>query len=246
MADPRPFVVTVQEDTHSAWLGTRVPPGPYELTPGPGGGQWLLTPAPPAPRPYRVVDRYERGWLTCDEVPATYPELADAPGTYADLVATRGPLRPVVAMPGEDRDELRRVLARAGAAAVATVLVAVRDLVRQYHDRDGHDGRLVAGRPGSWESAAMLRLGWTTGVIADHRVDRDALLVLTATVRRWVDEPTRFVEVAENLASVFGRVVDGRGGWGEVTDRLVGRHPQCEAIRGWLSGASSWYPPFGL
>lgn len=232
----------VDEDDRTTFVPV-VPGGVYDVRRA-TDGLWLLVPRPPAPYPHRVVDRYQRGWwLVGDGTWETYPRLGTLSG-YPQLAGQRGPLRPVLPMKRADGETLHRVLAHAGTKAAATVLAALHKVDQQCYDRDGHDARLVAGRPGSWESALLPRLAHEVGAgIKAGRVDPEALAVVIDTLRGWIFTDDRFTEVAENLAHVFGRVIDGRGGWNQVADQWLRTGIYDEEVRRLLASTSAWYQP---
>lgn len=198
-----------------------------------------------ADRPHRVVDRLQRGWITTTDPCQTYPDInSDRAWTLAELEAERGPLRPVVPMPDDDRRRMVAALEHARQRALASALVGLYRVARECYDADGHDHRLLAGRPGSWESALLPRFAWEAGVdIGASRIDPVAVSTTTMVVHGWVFHPHRFVEVAENLAVVLGDAVDRRGGWELVADQWLRRHPLSEDLRGFVLSRSSRFPP---
>lgn len=236
--------VFISGDSRTLYIPT-IPAGRYKLARTDAAGVWAFIRQPDPATPYRVVDRNQRGWLTCNPQPSTYPELdGPAPETYAQLAADRGPLRPVLAMTRVDCDRLHRALAEAEITAAATLISALGVLADECRERDGHTGRLVAGRPGSWESELLPRLGghFARRISAD-RVDTQALAVVTEVVRGWIFRDDRYTEVAESLAEMFGMVVDGRGGWERVADRRIRTGPDAEQVRNYLTSGSGWYHP---
>src|SRR2546421_737827 len=115
-------------------------------------------------------------------------------------------------------------LAVAGTRAVTTLLAVLVHLRSTCWSNDGHDGRLTAGRPGSWESTFVRDLAWALDPIPeDAGLDRDAFTAVWDHLYGWVFDEARYVEVAENVARVTGRLVDGRGGWDQISDPWV-RH----------------------
>lgn len=236
---PRLYVAS--DDDRTAFVPV-VAPGEYDLRTL-AGGRWVLVPRPAPTRPYRVVDRFGRGWLTCHERASTFPDV-EGEWTLERIIAERGPVREVVGPTRGDVDELERALACAKRRAAASVLYALHQVARALHELHGHDELLVAGRPGSWESALLPSLAYEVGSrISAGRVDMAATAIVIGTLNLWTTERDTYTEVAENLAAVFGQVVDGRGGWGEVADRWLLESPHDEKVRNLLTSTSRWYSP---
>lgn len=209
----------------------------------------------PSPLPGRVVDRDNRGWfLTADaDGRSVYIEM---PGgttfTYTDLAEAHGPIRPVVPLTNVDADALRELLARAGRKAITTLAAAL-ELVH-HRLRESHGGlaryaesdayartTLVAGRPGSWESALIhevvlfgngLNLVDTpAGDVVQRRahgphrrVDAAVRDDLAAILERWVTDPDGYTEVAENLSGLVSGFADeqfGADGWTCIADQWL-------------------------
>ncbi|MEU1824175.1 hypothetical protein ABZ502_17330 [Streptomyces abikoensis] len=209
------------------------------------------------PRPYRVVDREFQGWF-CSSDGLYTADRGDARGletmTYTDLDAARGPLRPVVPPTAEESAAVRAALASAGRKAAASVLVALHRLVLQDATAQRADGgsprnRLMAGREGSWETAAMVSLAWNVGSdLAEKpaRYDETAVAELVRVVDGWVSGADQYTEVAANLASAFSAIADEAGGWTAVADRYLQRHQRVghpdhvvEAVQNYLMSQSS-------
>lgn len=238
-----PRLHVAADDDRTAFVPA-VAPGEYDLRTL-AGGRWVLVPRPAPERPYRVVDRLGRGWLTCHERASTYPNI-EGEWTLERITAERGPVREVVCPTRGDVDELKHALACAKRRAAATVLYALHQVSKALHDEYGHDELLVAGRPGSWESALLPRLTYEVGSqISAGRVDMAATAIVIGTLRLWTTERTTYTEVAENLAAVFGRVVDGRGGWDQVADRWLLESPHDEEVRHLLASTSRYFGPYG-
>ncbi|MFJ4342614.1 hypothetical protein [Streptomyces sp. NPDC088915] len=208
----------------------------------------------PEELPYRVVDRENRGWHTVgeDQYMVDYgglrPGRPGDPVTFGVLKAEHGPLRRVVAPDPGDVLMLKGALIDAGKKAAASTLVALYRVAAVYaHDSSpgtNDAGSLIAGREGSWESGLMMNLAWTIGGDLHEkpkRYDEKHVGQIINVLEQWTRHPTRYVEVAENLADIFGQVVDAQGGWAEVADRYfqpgvrVG-HPEdtIEAVRNFL------------
>ncbi|MGW4639634.1 hypothetical protein ACWEN6_13955 [Sphaerisporangium sp. NPDC004334] len=201
--------------------------------------------------PYRVVDAEGEGWLhhpAYQDIPEhydTYPRRDLGEMTLAQLREQRGPIREVVAPPSEDCDALRQALTGAGRKAMGTVLVALYQIGMECIERTPNrsDHLLVAGRPGSWESATVGRVQWLGGDITAGRVDQAALEVCVATLRRWLLDGPGVVEVAETLASILGEVTDDLGGWEKMADQWLVRHEGAELIEGWACSRSERHGP---
>lgn len=174
------------------------------------------------PRPYRVVDRYQRGWLTATDPCTTYPRLDDRTWTLAELEDERAPLRPVVVMPGDEYRTLVDALAGAGREAVATVMAGLLTLSQRCYRTDGSDARLIAGDPESWGSRLLPRFAWEVGInLSSSRFDPRVLRIMDGVIGRWIFDSQAYVEVAGNLASVLSEVVERAGGYGLVTDQWL-------------------------
>ncbi|MFF3731012.1 hypothetical protein ACFYXM_11980 [Streptomyces sp. NPDC002476] len=197
--------------------------------------------APPQPRPYRVVDRMYQGWhQRGDGLYAADAgwrrDLEDQ--SYEALVESRGPVRPVDAATAGESAALEAALTGAGRKAAASLLVALYRLVLAEADEQRESGerrqggaqyRIMAGREGSWESEAMVRLAWDIGAeLAEKpkRYDEAAVAEIVRVVTGWVTGPDRYVEVAASLAGKFSEVADRAGGWAAVADRYLQRHQQ--------------------
>lgn len=210
------------------WLGHNAA-GRYRVEPREGGG-FELIPAP-VELPFRIVDSSGHGWHQraagdgedpAEQLYMVYPGIPGVPSTlpYGLIVAKRGPVQEVVPAPEKDVEELKYLLANQRQAAVTTLLSALGWLRAKCVAADGHPYRLTAGRPGSWESADLLEIAKAAPVTPDETLDHPEAEV-RRILSKWVfgDAPTDgVVEVAENLAALFGQVVDGRGGWDEVVD----------------------------
>lgn len=202
--------------------------------------------------PTYVVDRYNHTWsgagaLDDRYVAVCYHGGAPAPRAYAELTATRGPLRPIEAMPPEQYAQLRAALAQAGRYAVATLASALDEAFHQarHNSVDAAAGEsdryaqrsLVAGAPEAWESEILLRIV-QAGATLNHaeqgsrrhpdprHVDLDARGVMVALITDWVGDPRRYVELAQNLAACVSRYADeaaGPDGWAAIAEDWL--HP---------------------
>lgn len=159
--------------------------------------------------------------------------------TLAEVTAADGPVRPVRPADPADLELLRVALVNAGVRAVGSTAAAL-----YLVHRDGH--RLTAGRPGSWESATLDTWRSFGAGLAVDRVHPHTAADLRVVLLRWVASPGQYVEVAETLAHVFGKVVDERGGWAKVADlgvRNLGYADQLRNLCCYTSskhGAASW------
>lgn len=203
--------------------------------------------------PSRLVDGHGNGWM-CTPPDTEQERQLGEPFLYrrgfggdvctlTQLGEQTGGWRPVVGMPAADRAQLVEVLTKAGKKAAATLAVALYETAKAAKSwGDGHAYELlVAGRPGSWESADVHRLAWETGSdIKLSRVDMWAGQTCEEIITRWITGPGVYVEVAENLASVFGDVVDACGGWDQTSDQWL--RPR-ESYRNYLTSLSEHYGP---
>lgn len=208
----------------------------------------------------RVVDRDNQPWrlLGEHEHDTRYtPELDTDLGvhTYEQLDDTRGPLRPVEPMHREDESRLRDAFDRAGHQAVATLAAALETVHNEHrHHRGGTSApqesygyarrSMTAGRPGSWESDALISvinvgsrftlptpeevaetdLDARRAAGPSARVHRDAFQILVRLLRHWTSHPGEYTEVAGNLAGAMSRYADerhGADGWNRVSDQWL-------------------------
>ncbi len=174
------------------------------------------------PRPHRMVDRYQRGWITAVDPCTTYPRLDNGRWTLARLEAERAPLRPVVAMTDDDRTALVEILTGAGYVAVATVMAGLFSLSKSCYNADGSDARLIAGEPESEASRLLPRFAWEIGInLTAARFNPRAVAGLERIVRGWIFAKESYVEVAGNLADVLAEVVRQGGGYERVSDQWL-------------------------
>ena len=103
---------------------------------------------------------------------------------------------------------------------------------------------MMAGRAGSWEADLLISVVWIgnglnlakpTKAMKDvgklraagpvRRVDKAARDAMAAIIWwRWVTNPERYTELAENLAAVVSRYADdrfGRDGWAKIADQWL-------------------------
>ncbi len=184
--------------------------------------------------PYRVVDREDFGWFrSAGEGYRQRPGLE--PGVPLDeLRATRGPLVLVGPPTAGDRERVEGALRSAGRAAVSTLTAALglvwdRGLAQfGLEDPERAMRRIVAGRPGSWESALLAQEVVPYGrELSQEKNERiihpGALEVLVEVLTSWVSSPNRRVEVAETLVAIVASVADGLGsdGWRQVANQWL-------------------------
>jgi hypothetical protein len=175
--------------------------------------------------PYRVVDRYGRGWYftSAGTYDADYGWRDDLrEWTLNEIRERREGWRPVLPPDPAEVSAMRAHLAEAGTRAAASLLVAVHAVARTALDTTASSDLLIAGRCGSWESAYLAEVAFTHGsqLAADDR-DRyveDVAAFLTGVLMHWVFAPDRYTEVAENLAAIFGSAADQMGGWDAVSE----------------------------
>jgi hypothetical protein len=241
-AASRPFRVVVDDGERRPWIGPDIPAGDYLLIQQ-DGGFWVLIPQPQSDRPYRAVDRYGRGWLTCADPVHTYPSLDGPALTLETLTEQRGPLVPVVRARRDDCDTIRLALAGAGEKALASLLAALSFVSADCEASDNSRDRLVAGRPGSWESELLLSLSVFGDGIMPHRTDLDTVADIRTVLTTWVFGETGRVEVAETLADILGDVIDGRGGWNQITDQQLRQSRIAEHLHHYVTYQSSAHSP---
>jgi hypothetical protein len=182
----------------------------------------------PTLSPYRVVDREGQGWyLTSSGYQASYGwnrGLATVTDLDA-LAAARGPLRPVLPVTDADQDVIETQLQQAGRKAVTTLAAALAGTYfTQLRVRGLNGSLIVAGREGSWESSCLITVAVIGVDLKPSRVDPAARDALTAIFTRWVTDPDRYTEVAENLASIVSGYADrehGPDGWKRIADQWL-------------------------
>jgi len=201
--------------------------------------------------PYRVVDAHNQGWMNCgDGYRADYDHRRGLSILQLDaLRRDRGPLRPVLAITEDDEEQLAACFEAAGRKTVTTIAAALEQVCHEVR-REAEDRReldpagyawrtLQAGREGSWESVALvkvvlfgngLNLVASSGPVAERRaagprrrVDVDVRAQLVEVFRRWVSDPDRYTEVAETLAAEVSGYADRHGptGWAVIADQWL-------------------------
>ncbi|WP_162958774.1 hypothetical protein [Nocardia yunnanensis] len=215
-------------------------------------------------QPYRVVDSHNQGWLHEAGPEGLYrgfdptgtPKLLEA-RPLADIVREFGPVRPVLGLLDEDREQLRAALETAGRKAIGSLASALEQVHHEIRARAEamepgekpsssyyYAARaMTAGRPGSWESERLQSVWifgnglnlWPNkaGKSADEmratgpspkRVHIGARDEMAAVLRRWVDSPDRYTEVAEHLAAIVSAYADeahGPDGWAKIADQWL-------------------------
>lgn len=217
--------------------------------------------------PYRIADSHNHGWLTRGG--GRYEGFDPTKGFGQAIMGERplaevqhefGPVRPVLPMLQADRDEMKAALELAGRKAVTSVASAVEQVHDEARDRFGDWRRdpggtadyaqrtLTAGRPGSWESEAIMEIVYFGNELNLHphkqslsveemratgpnpkRVHLEARDRIAEVLRRWTNSGDRYTELAENLAGVISGFADER-----------------HAAEGWKRIADQWLQPGGL
>lgn len=172
----------------------------------------------------------------------------------AEIERHFGPCRPVLAVTQADEDELQAAFGLAGRKLITSLASAI-ELV--HHEAFGrypegslpwnavHYARrtLIAGRPGSWESMALLDIVHFGNELNLYprkdelppdarrqtgpnpkRVHVDARDQMAAVLRRWTGDPDRYTEVAETLAWEVSHYADqahGADGWAKIADQWL-------------------------
>lgn len=162
------------------------------------------------------------------------------------------------------------------ASALEQVHYEIRDRASTPGDLIGTSGyhyafrAMIAGRPGSWESDLLSSI-WLFGNGLNlwpytpksrtvdemratgptpKRVHIDARDQMAAVLRRWVDSPDRYTEVAEHLAAIISGWADethGREGWAKIADQWLQpgglAHDDIAACYGLLYSQSAHFTP---
>lgn len=217
--------------------------------------------------PPRFVDAHGCGWRTCfppapqppedDPWCAVFPALdedhiGEQKWRFSQILAVRGPIRPVDLPSNDDRDLLKALLAHAKTQAAGTLIFALHALHDECVRVDGHSLRLTAGRPGSWEADVLQTLSRNCVPITEvaneehpefgpHPGLENLPTVIYHLLHGWLFDPARQVELAETLAHLFGTVVDGRGGWDQVTTSRLRGTQQGQLAEQLLRYTSRYY-----
>lgn len=191
-----------------------------------------------APLPGRLVDRYGRPWIhggtgyrvdsygarphdlalaRVAGVPLVadgYGDLAPAAVPFDDLARRFGdcvPFRPVIHTDGADLDP---VLAESDHDGLYHLLEGVtRAHVAATMVTPSNWPLIAAGRPGSWETVAMMEMVGVSVECIPPAVPHPAPARIAAIILSWIYGGDEYVEVAETIATAFGRALDERGGW---------------------------------
>jgi hypothetical protein len=192
----------------------------------------------PREYPVRLVDGHGGSWYLNSGQSNAYGTRAlhySETRTYEQIVAEAGPVRHIDVPADGDSEAIRQALRQAGPKAAATLAAALHAAATACEQATGRPEDLVAGRPGSTESAIVLGIALDAGPqVPTASVDAAALEVLAGILARWVTGET-VVEVAETLAWMLGPVVDERG-WLGLTDPWARRHLAPYAT--WFTGHS--------
>ncbi|WP_331765178.1 hypothetical protein [Nocardia sp. NBC_01388] len=219
-------------------------------------------------QPYRVVDSLNQGWhieggpegLYRGFDPTSATKLLE-PRPYADIVREFGPVRPVLGLLDEDREELRAALETAGRKAIGSLASALEQVNHEIRARASEPGdqfhhggyrfasrAMTAGRPGSWESERLQSV-WIfgNGLNLWPRKDGKGPDEMRATG----PNPKRVhLEARDQMAAVLRRWVDSTDRYTEVAEHLaaiVSRYAdEAHGRDGWAKVADQWLQPGGL
>ncbi|WP_111415710.1 hypothetical protein [Streptomyces sp. AC1-42T] len=188
--------------------------------------------------PVRLVDAHGASWYLNSGETNAYGTRAlhySETRTYEQIVTEAGPVRHIDVPADGDSDAIRQALRQAGPKALATLTTALHVAATACEHATGRPEDLVAGRPGSTESAIVLGLALDAGPeVPAASVDTAALEAVAEVLTRWVTGET-VVELAENLAWTVGPVVDELG-WLGITDPWARRH--LAPYANWVTGHS--------
>ncbi|MGW9310698.1 hypothetical protein ACWGPQ_22090 [Saccharomonospora azurea] len=210
--------------------------------------------------PHRIVDSQQHGWLSRgDGIYEGYDpseQLGDGrlePRPLAEIEAQFGQWRPVVPPTADELEELHAAYEAAGNRAIGSAASAIALVYHQARNRFGPwnadiDGTaayahrtLTAGRPGSWEAAAIMdvvafgeELNYPVASDASaaeagpdpERVHQEARDRIAAVVRAWTLSEDRYTEVPATLSRSVAAYADERHG-----------------VEGWRAIADEWLQP---
>ncbi|WP_098894193.1 hypothetical protein [Streptomyces sp. t99] len=186
--------------------------------------------------PVRLVDAHGASWYLTTGQTNAYGTRAlhySETRTYEQIVEEAGPVRHIDVPADGDTESIRKALRQAGPKALATLTAALHAAATACEHATGRPEDLVAGRPGSTESAFALRMTRDAGPeVPAASVDATALEVVAGILTRWVTGET-VVELAENLAWTVGPLVDELG-WQGITDPWARRH--LAPYASWVTG----------
>lgn len=167
--------------------------------------------------------------------------------TLDQLRETAGPLRPVVPVTLEEAEAITRALRDLGHLAIGCLLRAIANVYTPHADDPRFAARsLVAGRPGSWESADLISLIPLALQARDvTRYATPASDRLAVILEAWCHSENRYVEVAETLAWIVAVVADEykAAGWDEMTDQFVRDAGDEYPVYKLLFSTSQWWDP---
>ena len=240
--------------------------------------------------PYRIVDSQQHGWLSRGrgiyEGYDPTEQLGEGrlePRPLAEIEVEFGPWRPVVPPTADERDELHAAFEVAGNRAIGSIASALELVYHQARNRFGPwdadiDGTaayaqrtLTAGRPGSWEAAAIMdvvafgeELNYPVSSDASaavlratgpnpERVHREARDRIAAVVRAWTNSEDRYTEVPATLSRLVADYADERhgvDGWRAIADQWLqpGSSDRENVIGTYrlLYGASAHFDPSAI
>lgn len=217
--------------------------------------------------PYRIADGQNQGWLTRGDglyegydptKPIGQGRLQERP--LADVEAEFGPWRPVRPPTDEERAELRAAFELAGRKMIGSIASALDEVHFEARERFGPwdadmnataayaHRTLTAGRPGSWEAAAIMEVVYFGNELNLHdrankadvdevraagpnpkRVHMQARDRVAAVLRAWTGSTDRYTEVPETLTALVCEFAD-----------------ECHGADGWRQIADQWLQPGGL
>lgn len=221
--------------------------------------------------PNRVVDRDNYGWYLAGSAGGgshwTAGLINGLDGEFPDLPnleALRGPVRPVLPITDDDRDDLHALFGQAGRKTITTLAAALEDVfhrLREQHcggnwSKDTRGGwdyakrTMMAGRAGSWEADLLisvvlfgneLNLAKPTRTL--HRGDVDGLRA-AGPVRR-ADKVAR-----DAMAAIIWRWVTDPARFTELAETLafvVSKYADDHhGADGWRQVADQWLQPGAL
>jgi hypothetical protein len=214
--------------------------------------------------PYRLVDRFNQGWLTTDvegvyQPGGYHPELAKM--AFAEIATQRGPWRPVLPLLDDDEELLREAFRRSGrktittlAAALEVVFHDLRESAGGLNNPDSYDyakRTMAAGREGSWESWTLHQVVLFGNGLNLPRPKRNMDNSIAA--RRARGPHSRVHRIARDvMADIFRRWVTGADRYTEVAEtlaavvaRYIDEQPPSlevteEAMRDRHAGVAGW------
>ncbi|WP_018219195.1 hypothetical protein [Salinispora vitiensis] len=199
-------------------------------------------------RPYRLVTEHGEAWMLTTG--GEYTDRTHSRHRSLDALHAEHTVRPVLPVTEQDHQLLQEALRRAGRRAVASLASALDLVCHELRESLGGQASMqtmIAGRPGSWESAALQEVIWfgatlnrprlggnvtqTRAAGPNARVDPAAQQTMAEIIRRWVSDPHRYTEVAETLADIVSQHADehhGVHGWAEIADDRLQPGPAAD------------------